>query len=123
MDLPYFPEVSIMRISEIYYIACEAQIGKDNTLALKYLNDVRKTRNLDDILGPLDNATLMEYLVREARKDFIGEGRMFFMYKRLFRDIYVRQGVTITADENRFVIPIPDDEYEFAGIEKPSEIK
>lgn len=60
---------------------------------------------------------------REARKDFIGEGRMFFMYKRLFRDIYVRQGVTITADENRFVIPIPDDEYEFAGIEKPSEIK
>ena len=39
----YYPEIPIMRLSEIYYIACEAQIGVDNTLALQYLNDVRST--------------------------------------------------------------------------------
>ena len=39
-------EIPIMRLSEIYYIACEAQIGKDNALALQYLNDVRNNRNL-----------------------------------------------------------------------------
>lgn len=117
----YYPEVSIMRMSEIYYIACEALIGKDNERALEYLNDVRVTRNLPELEGPLDDETLLEYLVREARKDFIGEGRMFAMYKRLFRDIYVRQGITVKAREENFVIPIPDDEYEFAGIEKPEE--
>lgn len=121
MDPAYYPEIPIMRMSEVYYIACEAQIGKDNGLALKYLNDVRVTRNLPTIDQVPDNATLLEYLVREARKDFIGEGRMFFMYKRLFYDIYVRQGVTIAAEDSRFVVPIPDSEYEFSGIDKPNQ--
>ncbi|MEG1950880.1 MAG: hypothetical protein RR137_11040, partial [Odoribacter sp.] len=31
---PYDPEIPVMRLSEVYYIACEAQIGKDNALAL-----------------------------------------------------------------------------------------
>ena len=120
MEAAYNPEVSIMRISEVYYIACESQIGKDNELALQYLNKVRVTRNLPELEGPLDDETLLEYLVREARKDFIGEGRMFAMYKRLFKDIYVRQGVVVEASDARFVIPIPDDEYEFTGIENPA---
>lgn len=115
----YYPEVSIMRMSEIYYIACEALIGKDNEKALTYLNAVRSTRNLTNIQAPLDDQTLLEYIVRDARKDLIGEGRMFFIYKRLFYDIYARQGKVITANDNNFVIPIPDDEYEFSGIEKP----
>ncbi len=84
------------------------------------MNKVRVTRNLPELEGPLDDETLLEYLVREARKDFIGEGRMFAMYKRLFKDIYVRQGVVVEASDARFVIPIPDDEYEFTGIEKPA---
>ena len=86
----YYPEIPIMRLSEIYYIACEAQIGKDNALALQYLNDVRSARRVTDaapLEGPYDDDDLLEYLVREARKDFIGEGRMFHMYKRLFYDI------------------------------------
>lgn len=121
MDPAYYPEVSIMRLSEVYYIACETQIGKDNALALKYLNQVRTTRNLPDIEGDLSDETLLEYLVREARKDLIGDGRMFFMYKRLFRDIYAKQGMIIAADDSRYVVPIPDDEYEFTGIEKPAD--
>lgn len=119
----YFPEISIMRMSEIYYIASEALIGKDNDKALQYLNDVRSTRNLTPIEGTLDNETLLEYIVRDARKDLIGEGRMFFMYKRLFYDIYARQGKIITANDKNFVVPIPDNEYEFSGIEKPENNK
>lgn len=117
----YYPEIPIMRLSEIYYIACESQIGVNNDLALQYLNDVRSTRRLDPIEGSYSNAEILEFLVREARKDFIGDGRMFFMYKRLFYDIYTSSGRTVTANDNIFVIPIPDDEYEFAGIEKPTQ--
>lgn len=115
----YYPEIPIMRLSEIYYIACEAQIGKDNALALQYLNDVRNNRNLSLIQTVPDDATLLEYLVREMRKDFIGDGRTFLMHKRLFYDIYTVRGETVPASDNIFVIPIPDDEYEFSGIEKP----
>ncbi len=118
-SLGYYPEIPIMRMSEIYYIACEAQIGKNNEMALDYLNDVRRTRNLADIEGPLTDDILKEYLVREARKDFIGEGRMFLMYKRLFCDIYVKDSKTIAASESNFTFPIPEDEYEFTENVKP----
>ena len=116
----YFPEISIMRLSEIYYIACEAQIGRDNTLALEYLNTVRTSRRLEPLSGgPYTDEQMMTYLVNDARKDFIGEGRMFFMYKRLFRDFTNMRGQTVTANDNIFVLPIPDDEYEYANIERP----
>ena len=121
LGVAYYPEIPIMRMSEIYYIACEAQIGQDNALALQYLNDVRVTRNLPELQlqDIADDATLLEYLVREMRKDFIGDGRMFLTHKRLFYDIYTMRGETIPANDNIFVVPIPDDEYEFSGIEKP----
>lgn len=114
----YDPEVAIIRLSEIYYIACEAQIGKDNNLALSYLNDVRETRNLPKLNGPLSDEEILEYMVRDARKDFIGEGRMFPLYKRLFRPIYVKEGVTIDAVADNFIFPIPEDEYEYTSNEK-----
>lgn len=117
----YYPEIPIMRLSEIYYIACETQIGVDNTLALQYLNDVRTTRDLTPLENVSDDETLLEYLVREARKDFIGDGRMFLMYKRLFYPIYTVTGRTVQPNDNIFVLPIPDDEYEFAGIEKTTQ--
>ena len=117
----YYPEIPIMRLSEIYYIACETQIGVDNTLALQYLNDVRTTRDLTPLENVSDDETLLEYLVREARKDFIGDGRMFLMYKRLFYPIYTVAGRTVQPNDNIFVLPIPDDEYEFAGIEKTTQ--
>lgn len=118
MAPPYYPEVPILRLSEIYYIASEAQIGKNNDLALSYLNDVRETRNLTRLNGPLSNEELAEYLIREQRKDFIGEGRMFPLYKRLFTSIYVKEGLSIAPTDDKFVFPIPDAEFEYSPNEK-----
>lgn len=116
----YDSEVPILRLSEIYYIACEAQIGRDNTLALSYLNDVRESRNLPKLEGPLTDEVLRDYLIREARKDFIGEGRMFPMYKRMFEKIYVKPTLEIAPVEERFVFPIPEAEYEYSPNVKPA---
>ena len=117
--LPYYPEVSVLRLAEVYYTACETMIGRDNAKALEYLNDVRESRNLSRLEGNYGDEELMEYLMREMRKDFIGEGRMFLIYKRLFREFYVKQGVTVAPTEDKFVFPIPDEEYEFSPNEKP----
>ncbi|MFR6542514.1 MAG: hypothetical protein ACLUPL_08150 [Butyricimonas virosa] len=46
----------------------------DNGKALEYLNEVRDSRNLAKLAGPYGNEELMEYLMREMRKDFIGRG-------------------------------------------------
>ena len=118
MSAPYNSEVPLLRLSEIYYMACEAQIGKDNDLALNYLNDIRETRNLPRLNGPLSDEELTEFLIREQRKDFIGEGRMFPLYKRLFTTIYVKEGLSIAPSDDKFVFPIPDDEYEYSPNEK-----
>ena len=118
LSAAYDPEVPIMRLPEIYYIACEAQIGKDNDLALSYLNAVRETRNLVKLEGSLSAEELREYLMRDERKEFIGEGCMFLFYKRLFASIYVKQGVVIAPLDANFVFPIPDAEYEYSPNEK-----
>lgn len=116
----YDPVFPIMRMSEIYYILSESSIGKDpqNEQALEYLNQVRRTRNLEDIKGPLSDEVMLEYIVRDARKDFIGEGRIFLMYKRLFYSIYVSAEKTVAPTDAMFVFLIPDNEYEFTGQEK-----
>ena len=38
--------------------------------------------------------------MREMRKDFIGEGRMFMIYKRLYKEFYVKQGVIIAPTKD-----------------------
>jgi hypothetical protein len=60
----------------------------------------------DDFLGQL---------VKEARKEFYGEGQIFYMYKRLNRNILGLSGSIIPVSNNRFVLPLPNDEIEFGN--------
>lgn len=113
-----YPEMPIYKLSEAYYTLCEAKIGKDNKAALDYLNKVRSKRGLPD-LEESEKDNVEEYLMREMRKEFFGEGRMFFIYKRLFKDIKYAEGKTITATKAIFELPIPEDEYTYGPNSKP----
>lgn len=123
MPAPYAPEMPLMKLSEIYYIACECQIGVNNVLALDYLNKVRDARGLPAITDVPSDEMLEEYLTREMRKDMFGEGQMFTYYKRKFKQIDVSSKLTIGAQLSIFVLPIPDSEYEFSPNVKPTENK
>lgn len=115
-ETPYDPLYALLRLSEMYYIASEAKIGVDNNEAIQLLNKVRLARNIEP-LNPaqiVNDAQLLEQLVAERRKEFWGEGQMFFTYKRLFIDILKYNGV-IPASKDIFVLPIPKDEYEFGN--------
>jgi len=118
--LAYYPEIPIVRLSEVYFTACETMVGTDNKLALEYLNEVRKARNLPDLEEGYSSEEILDFMLREMRKDFIGEGRMFITYKRLFQSFYVKQGIIIAASDDKFVFPIPDSEYEYSPNEKPT---
>lgn len=73
----------MIRLSEQYYILAEC--AADVPAGLAYLNQVRAARNLTTPLTTVnvpDAAALTTEITNEYRKEFIGEGQMFFYYKR-----------------------------------------
>lgn len=116
LEPAYQPEIPIIRLSELYYIAAEAQIDEDDKLAFELLNTVRENRNISKLLqGDItSNETILRHIVYDMRKDFWGEGKMFKMYKRLNMNV-LNGNSEIPASESIFVLPIPQEELEFGG--------
>ena len=104
-----------IRLSEMYYIAAEAAYDADPAAAVDYLNTVRHNRGYIVDLTVSDKATLIDELVKEARKEFYGEGQIFYMYKRLNRNIPTLLGGSTPASDKIFVMPLPDNEIEFGN--------
>ena len=102
----------VLRKSESYYIAAEILKDSDPERAVELLNLVREARHLQ--LYPLSkdlNADEIQDEVRkEYRKEFLGEGQMFFYYKRVNAE-YIEDASGSAA--NVYVLPMPDDEIEF----------
>jgi len=46
----------------------------------------------------------------EYHREFIAEGQIFFLCKRLLRPTLLLSGTVMT--ENDYIIPLPDTEYE-----------
>ena len=118
-SLAHYPEIPMLDIAEMYYMACEASLGSNNEEALKYLNKVRESRGLQALTGITDELTLTNLLVKEQRKNYIGRGKMFSIYKRLNKKIDVEPGVSVEPSKSIYVFPIPENEYEFSPNDKP----
>ncbi|MDQ2177172.1 RagB/SusD family nutrient uptake outer membrane protein [Marinifilum sp. D714] len=114
-----YPEVAVLRLSEIYYAMCESKINVDNVKALEYLNEVRTKRGLPELdNSEADNVAI--YLMRERRKEFMGDGRTFLINKRLFTNIEASSSLNIEASKAIFELPIPEDEFTYGPEEKSS---
>ncbi|MEG2556746.1 MAG: hypothetical protein RSA53_11755, partial [Odoribacter sp.] len=62
---------------------------------------------------PLED--VWEELTKEWRKEFMGDGQMFFYYKRIgSTSIPYTSG---TVDDNVYVLPLPQLEVDFGGRE------
>jgi hypothetical protein len=103
-----------LRLSEMYYIAAECVFDADPALALEYFNTVRFHRGIGNkIEGETSKEVFLTELVKDARKEFFAEGQIFYMYKRLHRNIVGQAGSTHQASDRIFVLPLPDDEIAF----------
>lgn len=113
--------VVMIRMSEVYYIAAEVlakQGGEGLTKAKSYLKFVKQGRGLrtsDKSVLAVDNASssdaFMNVLINDMRRDWIGEGQTFYIYKRLNKDIPSDAYTgTVTASEKIFVVPLPEGE-------------
>jgi hypothetical protein len=78
-----------------------------------YLTVVRKSRGaLRDLsLTVKDYEGFMDELVLDMRKEFIGEGELFFQYKRLnFKEIPYGSGNGTIPMSGKWVMPVPESE-------------
>ncbi len=106
----------IVRVSEMMYIVAELMYDENPANALFWLNWLRNRRGASSAYFPQNfsnKSDFMEYLVGEIRKDFIGEGQLFFYYKRL--NMPVRDEATFgntgkIMTENDYTLPIPESE-------------
>jgi len=100
----------LIRLSELYLIAAECE--PDLTQAAYYLNRVRNSRNCPDVL-PSGTEGLMTYITAEFRKEMIGEGQMFFFYKRNAMQ-NIPNGSALSGNMNisldSYVVPVPESE-------------
>ncbi|MCW3462949.1 RagB/SusD family nutrient uptake outer membrane protein [Chitinophaga nivalis] len=102
--------IPMIRISEMYFIAAECQ--PDEATALTYINAIRKVRNVSDVLPGMG---IDAELKKDYKREFYGEGQVFFYYKRTFTgSIPAGSGsgnVTMTTKE--YTLPLPDSEIQF----------
>ena len=100
----------LIRLSELYLIAAECETDFDS--ALSYLNTLRNRRNCPN-LEPLSTEELMDGITAEFRKEMIGEGQMFYFYKRRAMQ-NIPNGCATTGNMNmllkNYVVPIPESE-------------
>lgn len=103
--------VPLIRMSEVYYIAGEAIYETRPDEAIQYLTDVKKARGISrpDLTAIASLETYRDAVLNDAWREFIGEGQMFYFYKRLNRPI-MGYYETIQPESKIFVLPLPESE-------------
>ena len=98
--------ICLLRVSELFLIAAEC--APSNADRLKYMNRYRVHRGLTE-LNEMGDAVHEEY-----RKEFIGEGQLFFHYKRKNKSKIGPDDKTIVP-EDVYVMPRPVAEDELGS--------
>ncbi|MBQ6032229.1 MAG: RagB/SusD family nutrient uptake outer membrane protein [Prevotella sp.] len=102
----------LIRLSELYLIAAECET--DFSKALTYLNTLRNKRNCPNVT-PRNSEELLNNITSEFRKEMIGEGQMFFFYKRHAMQS-IPNGSSTSGNMNmimkNYVVPVPDSEID-----------
>lgn len=119
--------VPLLRLSEMYLIAAECAENLEE--ALGYINAIRKNRNCVNFPAVTSSAEIQEYVDAEFAREMIGEGQIYFHYKRLGKTS-VLSGVPEDYEEDywygtrnlyttmllqNYVWPLPDVEKDKRG--------
>ncbi|MCD0472232.1 RagB/SusD family nutrient uptake outer membrane protein [Flavobacterium sp. JAS] len=104
-------QIPMFKLSEMYLIAAETATVPADGIA--FLNTLRFNRGLVN-LGT--NAVLTTEVTKEYRKEFIGEGQLFFYYKRI-NSATIPNGSAASGNISmgplQYVVPLPDSEINF----------
>ena len=83
-DLALFPRpvVSMLKLGEMYLIAAEGAVESVSTgEAIRLLNILQQSRN-GGIFTSDDKEAIISEILKEYRREMIGDGQVFYAYKR-----------------------------------------
>ena len=102
----------MLHVSELYLIAAEALLETDYPKALEYYNAETGSRGLPALKA--ETQLTKDMIFNEYHKEMFGEGQVWYNMKRLNKDIISNlDSKIIPASEDIYVIPIPQDEFNY----------
>lgn len=108
--------IPLIRMSEIYLIAAECTENIED--GINYINVIRANRNCVNLeTSYIDTKELLqEYITSEFSREMIGEGQLYFYYKRLSME-YILSGTEFyedwwwdTIELQNYIWPLPKSE-------------
>ena len=106
-------KVPLIKLSEMYLLIAECTYDTDPDEARRYVNMLRRHRIRGNQEGAGDWMYLSrEDIFKEMRREYIGEGQMWFAHKRNRLNLSGGLTGTIEASDDIFVFPLPDAEIE-----------
>lgn len=105
-------KIPLLRLSEMYYIACEAGFRNHKAEVVSLFDEICTLRGTPTTTGEVDREDFVRRVMLEARREFLGEGQYFFWCKRLNQPIY-RGTVPLTLTPKQFTLPLPIAEEEY----------
>ena len=103
--------IPVMRATELRYIMAEyyarnGQFGE----AYNILNQIRQNRGMwDNLPEGADFETFQRDLIRDAQREWISEGQLFYLYKRLGAKFNIK-GTQRKMTKSEYMLPVPDDQ-------------
>ncbi|NIG53758.1 RagB/SusD family nutrient uptake outer membrane protein [Chitinophaga sp. Cy-1792] len=101
-------QIPLIRLSEVYYIAAECA---GVPAGVDYLNAVRTHRGLTALPANIAAASFTTEITKEYKKEFYGEGQLFYYFKR--RNASKIDGSTVVMSTDRYAFPLPADEIQY----------
>lgn len=103
----------LIRLPEMYYILAECTDDlKESADILSIVRSARGLSSLGTFASPVDKQMAIE---KEYRKEFYGEGQLWFFYKRLGYKTFQFCPISSMV-ENNYRFSIPDDESSLGGL-------
>lgn len=104
--------IPLIRLSELYLIAAETATDLDE--GKSWLSQLRAARGAYDLTSA-DRAALVDNIEWEYRREFLGEGQIFFYYKRVNRSAIpdcksAATTAVLQMGDAQYVITMPESE-------------
>ena len=101
----------VIRATEMRYIMAEYYARQGNFAEAKsILTEIRSRRGCSEAISISNWAEFEEELIRDARREWIAEGQLFYLYKRLNAAVNFGRNVIRPLNRSEYLLPIPTNE-------------
>ncbi|RHR78383.1 RagB/SusD family nutrient uptake outer membrane protein [Odoribacter sp. AF15-53] len=103
----------VIRATEMQYIMAEYYAREQNYVeAYRILNEIRSDRGcVVTIDGGASWDGFVKELILDARREWISEGQLFYLYKRLNADIEFNRAESRPLKREEYLVPVPADQF------------